>query len=74
MNELLLKYNRLDAFSKQELMDFLEFLIQKKANVAKAEQKMTYKEKILHVSTWSDEDIEEMQRNVSEIKLDVTEW
>jgi hypothetical protein len=57
MNELLLKYNHLDAFEKQELVDFLEFLIQKKANLAKNDQKMTYKDRILQVSTWSDEAI-----------------
>jgi hypothetical protein len=40
MKELLLKYNLLDALGQQELMDFLEFLIQKKANATKVEQKI----------------------------------
>ncbi|MCU0341327.1 MAG: hypothetical protein MUE30_15720, partial [Spirosomaceae bacterium] len=49
MSELILKYNSLDDFGKQELMDFLDFLVLKKKPLATL-TKNGYKEKILQVS------------------------
>ena len=70
MSELLLKYNSLDAFGKQEVMDFLEFLIQKN----EAKKYAEYKQKILQVSEWTEADIKEMQKNATKINFENSEW
>jgi hypothetical protein len=56
MNELILKYNLLDAFGKQEVMDFLEFLVQKKQKNIQVSVS-DYKQKISQVSVWTEENI-----------------
>lgn len=58
MDNLLLKFNSLDVSSKKAVMDFIDLLIKKK-DVDK-KNKMPYKERILAVSTWSEEDIREI--------------
>jgi len=73
MSELILKYNSLDAFGKQELIDFLDFLVQKrKAN--KTSKEASYQQKILQVSTWSENDILEMQMASGKITFENVQW
>ena len=38
MSELILKYNSLDAFRKQELLDFLDFLVERKPKNVNSQQ------------------------------------
>ena len=61
MNELLLKYNQLDEVSKLSAMDFINFLFEKK--VKTSTDLTEYKKKILNVSQWSEEDIDEFEKN-----------
>lgn len=45
MLELLAKYNKLDAFQKQELLDFLDFLLYKKRPITGQEVSIDEAEK-----------------------------
>ncbi|MCB0562653.1 MAG: hypothetical protein KDD09_27065, partial [Phaeodactylibacter sp.] len=63
MEEILLKFEKLDSFRKQELLDFLEFLLNKQAEPAEARSYSTYKKRILEVSAWSDEEIDVFEEN-----------
>ena len=57
MTELTKKYNLLDKNSKRSVLDYMEYLLNKKVQSPKS--RMTdYKKKILNVSVWSDADIE----------------
>ena len=55
MTDISIKYSLLDKTSKQEINDFIDFLLSKKST-HKEIQLTDYKKKILTVSTWSDED------------------
>jgi len=58
MGELLSKFELLDPTGKQELLDYLDFLIARRRK--KQEKKFdyeTYLQKILTISTWSDEEM-----------------
>jgi site-specific recombinase XerD len=66
MADIQLKYNLLDAASKKEVNDFVDFLLNKKKK--KTESISSYKKKILKVSLWTDEDIakiEEAQKHMN---------
>jgi site-specific recombinase XerD len=66
MADIQLKYNLLDAASKKEVNDFVDFLLNKKKK--KTESISSYKKKILKVSSWTDEDIakiEEAQKHMN---------
>jgi hypothetical protein len=54
MNELLLKYNKLDEASKIVALNFIDYLFNNKAN--HSGNLTNYKTKILNVSVWSDFD------------------
>jgi len=56
MSELTHKYNLLDAAARRELNDFLDFLLSKARRHDNGGQK-SYKQNILKVSVWSEEDI-----------------
>lgn len=60
MAELLLKYELLDPLGKQQLLDYLNFLLskkkEKKTKTAKFDVK-AYRENLLKVGVWSEEDI-----------------
>ena len=62
MTDISIKYSLLDKTSKQEINDFIDFLLSKKS--AHKEIPLTdYKKKILTVSTWSDEEIKVFKDN-----------
>jgi hypothetical protein len=71
MNDIAIKYNRLSKTAKQELDDFLDFLLSRqKVEVKKV--LTTYKKKILAVSEWTDDDctiFEENQKKFSQWKI-----
>ncbi|MCW5924704.1 MAG: hypothetical protein KIS77_20465 [Saprospiraceae bacterium] len=57
MGELLSKFELLDPEAKQQLLDYLDFLIsEKKKEKAKFDVE-AYRENLLKVGVWSDEDI-----------------
>lgn len=58
MGELLSKFELLDADAKQQLLDYLDFLVsEKEKKKAKKFDYEAYRKKILKVSVWSDEDV-----------------
>ncbi|NCO54835.1 MAG: hypothetical protein COS14_01190 [Bacteroidetes bacterium CG02_land_8_20_14_3_00_31_25] len=63
--QLFLKINSLPETMKQELLDFLEFLLSKKGSKKSTSKKMSsYKKNILSVSVWTDKDIKDMETNL----------
>ncbi|AYQ32665.1 hypothetical protein [Runella sp. SP2] len=73
MEELILKYKLLDTFGQQELMDFLEFLVQKKQKKMSVDAS-TYKQQLLQVSTWSEDDLAELQAYPNKFNFKGSEW
>ncbi len=57
MTDLVLKYNLLSKSARQEVSDFIDFLLTK--NSTKGQTDLSeYKKKILKVSTWNESDIQ----------------
>jgi hypothetical protein len=74
MSDIIVKYNRLNKIARQEVNDFMDFLLHKQ--IARKSNFLTpYKNKILNVSIWSDSDLkifDENQRLLNQWK--VQEW
>ena len=62
MSEIVVKYNRLNKTARQELNDFMDFLLSKQ-KTDKPIFLTTYKNKILNVSIWSDSDLKIFDEN-----------
>ncbi len=62
MDSSILKYNLLNAFEKKEVKDFIDFLFNRKKD-APTPQSSDYKNKILSVSTWNDDDLKLFDEN-----------
>ena len=74
MEQLLLKYNQLNDFSKREISDFLDYLLSKEIKNASTKNE-EYKKKILKVSTWSNDEIKELENNIKGFgKWNIQEW
>lgn len=74
MGDLLSKFELLDKEGKEQLLDYLDFLLSKKKKKGKFDVK-AYRESLLKVGVWSDEDIapiEEARQLVNNWK--VREW
>lgn len=67
MSELILKYEQLDSTRREELMDFLDFLLLRQKS-KKSPNKDSYLTDIMQVSTWNKSDLEAWER---ELKLAV---
>ena len=70
MEQLLLKYNQLNDFSKGEISDFLDYLLSKEIKSASTKNE-EYKKKILKVSTGSNDEIKELENNIHLTKQQV---
>lgn len=59
MTEILLKYELLDPLGKQQLLEYLNLLLSTKTTKSAGPKfdVKTYRENLLKVSVWSDEDI-----------------
>lgn len=74
MDELIVKFGMLNAAKRQEILDFLDFLLSKQEK-EDTEDLNSYKAKILKVSNWSEEDIKLMQANSKKMNAwQVPEW
>ncbi len=62
MADITLKYSLLKKGAKQELNDFIDFLLQKQHS-GKKNSLSSYKKKILGVSTWTNADMEVFKTN-----------
>ena len=64
MTDLLVKYQQLNHSHRQQLKDFLDFLLSKQKK-QKGFDMEAYRKRILGVSVWSEEDIQELIQNSS---------
>lgn len=74
MGELISKFELLDPAGKQQLLDYLDFLLSKKKEKAKFDVE-AYRENLLKVSVWSEEDLavfDEVRQHINQWK--VKEW
>ncbi len=62
MTDLLSKYKLLNNSGKQEVNDFMDFLLYKQKTKT-SDSLSDYKKKILKVSTWSDSDLMVLKKN-----------
>ena len=72
MGELVSKFELLDAEGKQQLLDYLDFLLSRKRKKFDYE---AYRKRILTVGTWTDDDIapiEEARQLIN--KWEIKEW
>ena len=62
MSEIVVKYSRLNKTARQELNDFMDFLLSKQKN-DKVNFLTAYKDKILNVSVWTESDLKIFDEN-----------
>jgi hypothetical protein len=62
MSDISTKYNNLDKVAKQELDDFLDYLLSRQRN-SKQNPIEEYKQRILSVSTWDENDCNVFEEN-----------
>lgn len=74
MKDLVLKFNLLDAFHQQEVMDFLDFLLLKKRNKEREAINNfdwdNYKKELLNMPVWTAEELEIFSEN----RKHINEW
>ncbi|MCF8362463.1 MAG: hypothetical protein K9G70_07550 [Prolixibacteraceae bacterium] len=74
MNEIAIKYNKLNKTKRQEVSDFLDFLLTRQKNETKIHL-TGYKKKILDVSTWTHEDCKKIEENQKTFdQWNIQEW
>ena len=74
MTDILRKYKLLDKSSRKELEKFLDDLISK-GSASSGQSKTKYRNKLLQVSTWSQDDINLLIQDQSLFKnWNVEEW
>lgn len=74
MDEFVVKLGMLEPFKRQELLDFLEFLLNKQTKEREGQFK-TYKERILQVSVWNEDDIAELETSSKKLnQWPAPEW
>jgi TnpA family transposase len=75
MDELLEKYQKLDEAHQQELLAFVDNLLLREKLEQSSADLSNYKERINKVSVWSDEHIEQMEKDLKSIgKWTIPEW
>ena len=74
MDEIIVKFGLLDPIKRQEILDFLDFLLNKQKK-ERAGSFKSYKERILQVSVWSEDDISAMQTSSKRLsQWQAPEW
>lgn len=63
MNDISIKYNLLNKTAKQEIADFIDFLLTKNKKEVKKATLSNYKKKILQVSVWTEKDLKIFDNN-----------
>lgn len=72
MSSMLLKYNSLDPKAQQQVRDYIDMLVSKMKPSKK--KPSSYKERILSVSVWSEEDLKPLKENHAFNKFRAEEW
>lgn len=74
MSEFMVKFQALDEQGQQEVADFVDFLLEKKGR-RRMHDAETYRQKLLKISVWSDEDIKPIEEARQHFNnLNVPEW
>lgn len=74
MSDIVVKYNRLNKIARQEVNDFLDFLISRQKMI-KTNSLPSYKNKILNVSVWTSEDCKIFTENQKQFnQWNIQEW
>jgi len=72
MDNILLKYNALDPASKKQVSDYIDTMLARMKNIKKKQS--PYKQRILSVSAWSENDLKPLQENRSFNQFKSEEW
>lgn len=62
MSELQMKYDALDPTGQQSVLNFIDFLLNKK-QISLDINKDDYRQRLLHVGVWHQEDVDFMKMN-----------
>ncbi len=74
MSDIILKYSLLNKTAQQEVNDFPDFLLSKQKRI-KEKSPTDYQTKIMSVSTWTDEDLKQLENNRSSFNhWNIDEW
>ena len=73
MDNILLKYNSLDPEAKKQVQHYIDMLVAKMKK-PKKNQPSSYKEKLLSVSVWSDDDLKPIIDNQAFNQFKPEEW
>jgi hypothetical protein len=74
MTDIALKYNLLDDTAKKEVLDFVDFLLNKKGNLKESDSS-DYKKRLLQVSKWEEADIDLLIKNQQKLnQWNVQKW
>jgi hypothetical protein len=74
MTDIALKYNLLDDSAKKEVLDFVDFLLNKKGNLKESDSS-DYKKRLLQVSKWEEADIDLLIKNQQKLnQWNVQKW
>ena len=74
MSDIVIKYNKLNKIARQEVNDFLDFLISRQKTI-KTNSFSNYKNKILNVSVWSGDDCKIFAENQKQFnQWNIQEW
>ncbi len=74
MSDIIIKYNRLNKIARQEVSDFLDFLISRQKTI-KTNSFSAYKTRILNVSVWTSDDCNIFAENQKQFnQWNVQEW
>ena len=74
MTDIALKYNLLDDTAKKEVLDFVDFLLNKKGNLKESDSS-DYKKRVLQVSKWEETDIDLLIKNQQKLnQWNVQKW
>jgi len=74
MTDIALKYNLLDDSAKKEVLDFVDFLLNKKGNLKESDSS-DYKKRLLQVSKWEEADIDLLIKNQQKLnQWNIQKW
>lgn len=74
MTDIALKYNLLDDTAKKEVLDFVDFLLNKKGNLKESDSS-DYKKRLLQISKWEEADIDLLIKNQQKMnQWNVQKW
>ncbi|MEM6630449.1 MAG: hypothetical protein AAF694_12295 [Bacteroidota bacterium] len=74
MHELILKINLLDGLSKQKVIAYVDELLGKQQANEPAFDVEAYKQKLLTLSVWGEEEIHQIEEASKQINWELEKW